>query len=218
MATANGGSILGGYKGKVGTVTLSTWMSIETMRSNMGKKKKLPSEKQLTQIGIMKLVSSFLSPLLRIINLGYQQPKYPEMSKMNAAVSYHIKNALVGDDKNRFFDLSKIKLSKPIRSTQLAWNPLLEFNTERTIKISWELNPFPLKSTQLDDKVILVFYHKELDRFDMRSLIRRDDLTHTYTSSLSTVGHEVFCYMVLTSADGKLVSHTKYIGMGNVMA
>lgn len=218
MATTSGGSILGGYRGKVGTVTLSTWMSIETMRSNVGRKKKLPSEKQLIQIGIMKLVSSFLSSLLGVINIGYQQPKYPEMTKMNAAVKYHIKNALVGDEKNRFFDLSKIKLSKPIRSTQSAWNPVVEFNADRTIKVSWELNPYPLKSTQLDDIVILVFYHKELDRFDMRWEIRRDDLTFTYTSFTNTVGHEVCCYMLITSADKKLVSETKYLGMGTVMA
>jgi len=218
MATTSGGSILGGYRGKVGTVTLSSWMSIETMRSNIVRKKKLPSEKQLAQIGIMKLVSSFLSPLLGIINIGYQQPKYPEMTKMNAAVSYHIKNALVGDEKNRFFDLSKIQLSKAIKSTQTVWKPVLESDTALQIKISWELNPFPLKSTQLDDQVLLVFYHKELDRFDMRGQIKRDDLTFTYIAPKNTVGHEVFCYMVLTSADGKLVSPSKYLGVVTVKA
>jgi len=219
MATGNGASIHAGFRGKVGTVTLSTWLSVDTMRSNMpanGKKKLSP--KQLTQTEIMKLVSSFLSRLLALINITYQQARYPDQTKMNEAVSYHIRNALVGDDTNRFFDLTKLKLSKPIRSTQSVWKPTLVSETALQIKITWELNPFPLKSTQLDDQVFLIFYLKSLDMFDTIRGPRRDELTFTYTAPKNTVDKEVFCYMVISSADEKLVSPTKYLGMVTVMA
>ena len=165
------------------------------------------------------MVSSFLTSALEMIAMGYQKPKVETMSAFNAAVSYHLKNAITGDPDDPAINLSMIKFSFPIRKTQSAWNPVLSLEDGNNVAIRWETNPFPHKNTELDDNVILVFYDKDRGIFQcIRDIIERSDLSFTRDFDEAYLGNELYWYMFLISADGKLVSETEYLGMVTITA
>jgi len=214
MATRRSNSPFGDYHGTVGTVVLSEWNSIPVMRSRPKKRKKKGSLKQQQQTKMLGMVSSFLLTAKDIINLAFQKPKLAKMTLYNAAVSYHMENAVFGNPDNPQLNLSKVKLSCPIRQTEPAWNPGLLLEPGGKITVTWEQNPFPQKCTQLNDKVNIVFYYANSRRFSLhRNYCVRSDSSYTYTVKQGKSGDEVYCYMFMLSQDGKLVSETEYLGM-----
>lgn len=214
MANKTSGSALGDYSGAVGTVILTNWRDMQVMKSRPGSRnKKATSVPLIQQNNVFGMVSHFFSSARELITLGYQRPKVSRMTPTNAAASYHLKNAIAGDPNDPGINLSKIRLTFPIRKTQSAWNPVLSA-AGNNVNVSWETNPFPQKCTQLDDKVILFFYNKNDGMFSIiRNVIDRSDLSFTEHFSAGYQGNELYWYMFLISADGKLVSETEYLGV-----
>ena len=215
MATLRNNSILGDYFGAIGTVVLSKWKGIFILKSRPIKRtKKTKSGKVIQQNNVFGMVSSFLASALEMINLCYQGPKLATMTPFNAAVAYHLKNAFTGDPNDPGINLELIKFGFPIRKTQSVWNPMLSLGEGNNVLINWETNPFPHKNTELDDKVILVFYNKNGGVFRcIRKVIERSDLSFTEKFDRGYAGDEIYWYLFLISADGKLVSETEYLGM-----
>lgn len=212
MATRRNASALGDFNGRVGTVVLSSWKSVSTMRSVPIRRNNKQSEKQAYQNDVFSKVTGFLQSAAAVISIGFQEPKKAKMTALNAATSFHLLNAIVGDPADPYIDLAKVKFSCPIRSTQPAWNPVLSAEEGRKITVTWELNPFPQKCTQLSDKVFLLFYDKDTDRFlTSEGYVNRNALSYSCTL-MKDAGHEIFCYMFMASVDGKLVSETEYLG------
>jgi len=220
MATRKNKPAIGDYKGTIDTLVLSTWKDIDVAKSKPGKRrKKTTSVKLIQQNTIFGMVSRFFKSAKALINLGYQQPKVVKMTKFNAAVSYHLENAVSGNPADASLILSKIKLTCPIRKTQSGWNPVLSSAAENKVTVTWEINPFPQKCTQLDDTVLLVFYDTTYKLFfSIYDVVKRSDLSYTMIFQKRFTGHEMCCYMFLVSADGKLVSETDYLGMVTIIA
>jgi uncharacterized protein DUF6266 len=207
-------SILGDYTGKISTVVLSSYRGTPTMRSLPAPSSKAASSKQLRQRDIFKIVGEICRPVKDIIKIGYQLPKKSAMSPLNAAASYHMKNCIGGTAANPHFEFANFRLSKPMRKTQQAWNAKVSAEGGNMINVNWELNPYPQKCAQLNDKVIIVFYNAKTHRFfSFRNACRRSDLAFSYTFNETCTGHDFFCYMFMVSADKKLVSETAYLGM-----
>lgn len=218
MATKRNASVLGDYNGRVGTVVLSNWLSIDTMKARPIKRtNKKPSEKLVQQNDVFSKVTDFLRSAADVIYIGFQQPRKAKMTALNAATSFHMLNAVVGDPADPYIDLAKVKFSCPIRSTQSVWNPVLSAEPGRKITVKWELNPFPNKNTQLDDKVFLLFYDKKENCFlTSEGDVKRNAMGYSCTLMPGT-GNEIYCYMFMASADGKLVSETEYLGVVTVI-
>jgi len=214
MAIRTNKWVLGDYSGAIDSVVLSKWNDLDVMRSKPGKRrKKTKSKKVQKQNKAFGTVSKFLNPARKFIDIGYQKPKVVKMTPFSNAVSYHLEHALIGDPESPFLDLTKIKLSSPIRKTQPAWNPVLSSAAELKVTVTWELNPFPNKCTQLDDEVILVYRDSQYNVFScVPGDVRRSDLSYTQTFNKRVSGHELHWYLFLISADGKLVSETDYLG------
>ena len=215
MATQQSNSTIGEFSGAVGTVVLSRWLDLVTMRSKpLRRKNKSTSAKVLQQNQVFGLVNILFGTAKKAIRIGYQKPKAAKMTSYNAAVSYHLKNAVCGDPEDPSLDLSKIKLSCPVRQTQSVWNPLLSLEKGKNVVISWELNPFPQRCTELDDQVILVCYSKNDGKFfQLQDSGQRSSLSYTHDINNWENGHELHYYLFMVSADGKLVSETEYLGM-----
>lgn len=221
MGKATSRSVIGDYTGKVGPVIFSTWLDISTVKAFPARKKNYKlSEKQTHQVTVFSRVTDFLLPVQNTINIGFQQPKKAKMTALNKATSYHLLNAVVGEPSEPCLDLAKIKLSWPIKSTQAAWNAALIAEEGRKVTVKWELNPFPQKCTQLNDQVSIVFYDKELNWYQeiLPGNVTRSTLSYTYTVQEKCIGHDIFAYMFLISADKKLVSETEYLGVVKVLA
>jgi hypothetical protein len=215
MAIRKKKSILGDLRGSIDSIVLSSWNDTSTVRSKPGKrKKKTTSGKVAQQNSVFGMVSKFFRTAKLIINAGYQQRKPVKMTPYNSALSYHLQHAVCGDPEDPAISLSKVKLSAPVRTTQSAWNPVLSCDGGNEVTVKWDLNPFPQRCTQLDDKVILVFYDKSRKMFiRLDKPIVRSDVAWTEVMPNGYQGNELYWYMFMVSADGKLVSETTYLGM-----
>ncbi|WP_158796636.1 DUF6266 family protein [Pedobacter sp. L105] len=209
--------IIGDISGKVGTVVLSTWRGLNIIKEvpSTRKNKKVP-EKVAQQNGLFKIVSQFLEFSGNdIIKRGYQLRKKENMTAFNFATSYHMLNAVTGTFPNFSIDLSKVKFSRPLNSTQKGWNAVFIEDENGDLKVKWELNPFPKKTTQLDDEAVVIFYNATRGNFRISYDVQRSSLGYIYPVKRqpSLVGHEIFSWLFFISADGKLVSETTYLGM-----
>jgi hypothetical protein len=208
------GSPLGDMSGKIGTIVLTYYKTIPVVKGLPTKTKKV-SPKQLNQREIFATVQTFLSKASGTIALGYQLPPKTANTEMNIATSYHLQNAVVGEYPDYYIDLSKVKLSKPIRSIEKGWNT--EFTAGKNLfgEVSWEMNPFPDKATRWDDRAVIVIYSDTHKNFYRHEGVLRRDLSYSFTDRDREyfAGHEIFCWLFFISADGKFVSETEYLGM-----
>ena len=213
MSTRTSSSAFGDYHGPVGTVVLRRWKSIEVMQGRPGPREKKGTLSQQQQNNIFGMVSSFFPSAKRLINLGFQEPKAAKMSPYNAAVSYHILNAVFGDPGDPHLNLSKVRLSYPIRHTEPAWNAVLLTEPGFKVTVRWEQNPFPMKCTKLDDRVVIAYYDSHRKKFIRERDALRSDGNVTLTHTEWSAAGELYYYMFMLSQDGKLVSETEYLGM-----
>lgn len=65
--------ILGGVRGKVGTVVGSTWRGKNVIRSKPRKSRRQASDKQVDQRRKFKIVANFLSPLFTLTSKYFGQ-------------------------------------------------------------------------------------------------------------------------------------------------
>lgn len=200
---------------------MTTWKCLSIIKSLPNRKS---STKQSTiqhqQNITFRAVMDFLWSVRDVINIGFQLRRKSSMTPMNSATSFHMLNTIVGDPDEPCLDLAKIKFSQPIQSTQRAWNAALFAEEGRKIKITWELNPFPLKCTQLDDHAIFVMYDKDMNWFQefIPRQTNRDTLVFEVIAPKQCIDHEWFAYMFFVSDNRKLVSETEFLGMVKVQA
>ncbi len=219
MASGKDDSIIGHTTGKIGPVTLTTWKKLNIVKSNIVRKRGTKqSEKQILQNEIFKLILQFFTPAKLVIDTGFQLPKNISKTHMNLATSFHMKNTIINVEDKCYIDLAKVKFSQPIKLTKQAWNPALSAEEGRKVTITWELNPYPQKCSQPDDEVIIVIYNRNEDLYLVNWAVgRRDMLTYTYLAHKQHIGHDLFCYMFIASANSKLISETDYLGMVTVL-
>lgn len=221
MGTVIKGSALGKITGKIGNLVLSPWMNMETVRSKPTKfrKKKKTSQQNLERKKKFATVVKFLRMATAVLPIGYQLKSKVAKTSLNLATSYHLTNAVIGEYPNYRIDLSKVKFSNSIRPTENGWNA--KFTREDNLfQVSWMLNPFREKTTQLDDQPVIVCYYSSEKYIKVfGNELKRSSLRCTVSVPTPDVGEqeEIFCWMFFISADGKLVSETEYLGMFKVI-
>lgn len=103
--------ILGGFKGKVGTVVGSSWKGIAYMRGQAQHIKNPRTAGQVYQREALKVLALALKPISSTLNLTFKESAN-KMSGYNKAVSVNYKEALVNQDGQPIVDLSKLILSQ----------------------------------------------------------------------------------------------------------
>ncbi|WP_316810290.1 DUF6266 family protein [Pedobacter heparinus] len=104
--------VLGPFRGKVGTVVGSSWNGVFYLKSLPDFGDYQPSTAQLNVQAKMAFVTGFLKPLKPLLNIGYQQFN-KGITPMNAATSYHLKNAVTGTSAlNYAIDYTKVMISE----------------------------------------------------------------------------------------------------------
>lgn len=103
--------ILGGFKGKVGTVIGGKWKGIEYMRHKGPSTRKNNSPRQLVQqlkFALATDMVSYMSDLFKITYKSYEQ----QMTARNKAVSGIVTDAITGTYPDFAIDYSKVLISK----------------------------------------------------------------------------------------------------------
>lgn len=206
--------LLGNYRGKVGPVQLVKWKGINIMKGLPSHRLKRwkASDQQQKNIVLFAKVSRFAQHIKKVIKIGFQVPKGKKMSEVNLATSYFLLNAVIDDGANYALDLEKIKFSQPVRFTENGWNAKLSSSEDHTLSITWQLNPFPEKSTELDDIAVVVVYNKLNAFFTYRMDVTRHHQLWSMKLDSEWQKSEMFCWLFFMSSDGKRVSETQYLG------
>jgi len=110
MAVLENG-IHGIFRGKIGKIIGLKVNGKQYARSLPGPSKNLPTVGQLNQRLKFKLLMEWLRPLKAVIDVGYLRGS-GHASPLNRAMSYHLKEAVIGVAPDYVIDFSKVILSR----------------------------------------------------------------------------------------------------------
>ncbi|WP_316801456.1 DUF6266 family protein [Pedobacter frigidisoli] len=203
--------ILGGFRKKTGTVVGAYWRSLDVIRGLPRSSGKAATEKQLSVQLKFGLVTPFLSRFAALINRGFASSAGVS-TPMNVAVSYHIKNAIVGIYPDYEIELTKVRFSEG--SLELPVEFLVEPAAGGIVNISWEYD-VQLKDDRYmpSDSLSVLVYNPVKSKF-MRASLVAERSAGTYAMQLPNVfvGDTVHIYVAFSSTTtANLNSDSTYI-------
>jgi hypothetical protein len=207
MATYNKG-ILGEFSGKVGPVVGGNWNGVPYIRSLPTiKKNRQFSEEQDIQRVKFSVAANFLKALKPLLMTTFKDGN--KMTGHNSALSYTLKNAVVGVYPDISIDyalalVARGTLPNAITPAAVAADPA-------KIRFSWTDNT-GIGSAKPTDKVILVAYHAASNTpvYTMGAALRSDGVAQLDLPGMS--GKEVETWVAFISEKGKDVSSSVYTG------
>jgi len=202
--------INGPVSGKVGTVVGASWRGIDYVRNVSDTSKVKWSVAQVNQRVLFALVMNWIRPLLSIINVGYQLVKDGK-TPMNAAMSYHLNEAVRGEASAYEIVLSKAVFSRG----ELIGAIIRKLHSMESdlCYISWDSAGASF-FCNADDQVVFVLFDAMKSRFvSYVNAARRADGEVMLQLPAGFSSDELHCYMHLVRADGAMVSTTVYAGL-----
>jgi len=200
--------ILGGFSGKVGTVIGASWKGIDYMRSIPVSVLNPNTPAQVEHRAKFSAIVNFLKPLTVFLRVGFKS-KNTTMSPFNAAMSYHLKNAITGTFPNYKIDHSKVRVSQG--NLPGALNPQVQLTTTGEIEFTWEDNSFETDS-MADDKVLLVPSNSS----KQHAVFVYDGNTRHSGSQVITLpenyaGDEIQCYIAFQNERQTIFSDSQFL-------
>lgn len=207
MATYKKG-ILGVFSGKVGTVVGSSWKGISYIKSLPKASTKKPSQLQLDQRLRFTLIANFLKPIKAITRIGYGMVA-GNLTTHNAAVSYHLAKAVVGNTPNFEIDYPKVIFSRGELPSPAV--PTLAAAAGAELHFSWTDNS-TANLAQATDSAVLLVYCPTTKEFVFDNTATRSLAAATVVLPPNFVGETLHAWMAFFAADEKQVSTSVYLG------
>ncbi|MGY3055233.1 hypothetical protein ACVWYG_003448 [Pedobacter sp. UYEF25] len=206
--------ILGVFSGKVGTVIGASWKGIDYMRSLPKASRKTASTKQQDQRLKFALVTNFFGPVKYLITTGYQTAK-GNFTPMNNAVSYHLREAVIGVSPDFTIDFPKVVFSKG--ELLSPWNAVAAATVAGKVDFSWTDNSTPAMGAALD-KAIVIVYNPETNQYLlMENGATRADAEIVVDLPPNFEGDVVHCWMAFFAPDDSAASTSVYLGTVEVI-
>ena len=200
--------ILGGFSGKVGNIVGASWRGIDYIRSMPASVHNPRTEAQMTQRNRFSLVAKMLKAFIPIIRVGFAGSVGTGKSAFSVAMSYNVKNAVIGLFPDFEINFDAVKIS----SGDLYGAANAEASSAAgSISFVWDTDL--LNNAAATDKVILLAFNAVTGEasYDVDAATRADG-----SGSLAVPptwdGEMVDTYLALYSAAGKLVSNSVYTG------
>ena len=211
MGTYNKG-ILGPFSGKVGTVIGVTWRGMDIMRSLPKKGNHTPTAIQLLQREKFSFVTDFLTPINPVLR-RYYGANSGQKTRLNNAMSYHIKEAVDYVDPDFVVLFNKVQISKgDLLGLQ---NPSVSASGSNQIKYTWEDNSNQGEAKPTDRLVVVVFEPLASLFYYILDAGARNDATATITLPTIFAGLTVHSWIAFASVDEK--SYATSIHTGTVV-
>ncbi len=205
--------ILGGFRGKVGTVIGSRWCGIDYMRSLGGKRKKgSGTVAQFGQRAKFSLMTSFNSSLSELFATTFKTLANGQTGA-NAAMAYNISNGLSGTYPNYDIEYPMLKVAHGKLTN--AESPATVAMAGSVVKFTWTDNS-GFGSAKNTDKAIVVVYCPALKQaaYISAGALRSAALQNITVSQFS--GELVETWISFASEDGKNIAASVYTGQVNV--
>lgn len=206
--------ILGGFRKKVGNITGSYFRNLNVIKTLPRPSGKPPTVDQINQRIKFGLVTSFLSSLSSLIDEGFK-PDAGSASPMNQAVSYHLKEAVIGVAPDFLIDYPKVKFSRG--KLVLPFTAEAEAAPGAMVKFSWSEDGPDSKYKYGDDTANVVVYEPVNDRFiALMAAAERSEMEVTIQLPPDFIGLEVHCYLSFSSVKKKKL-HSKTVYLDTVV-
>lgn len=207
--------ILGGFRKKTGSVVGAFWRDLNVIRALPRPSSKPPTQAQIEQRIKFGLVTSFLSAMSDLIDSCYQTSS-GSTSPMNEAVSYHLKEAIIGVAPDFELDYSKLKFSRGKLSVPSVFSASPEAGAK--VKFSWSEDGADHKYKEGTDMINVLVYEPIADRFvSLMDAAPRSALEFSLQLPPDLTGAEVHCFFSFTSSrKKKLHSRSVYVGLVEV--
>lgn len=216
MGTYNPG-VFGTFNGKVGSVVASKWKGIKVVKNYPEKSSKPKSEPQLSHTSKFGLVGSFLKKASALISVGYHGVS-GAVTPWNIALKYHLKEAITGAYPNFQLKYEMVRLSLNDSLMNHAPDAKAVALAGMMVKVSWKIEANANKSTLPTDKAYILLYNpaKKMS-MSVTGWVLRSGLSVDLPLPSYFTGDVLYGWLFFTSANGKIVSETQYLGSVTVI-
>ncbi len=212
MATIKQG-INGPFSGGIGNAVGSLWKGIGCMRSYAAKISNPRTDLQQDHRQKIAVTMKFLRPLTQFLNIGFKNYT-DKMTAINAAMSYNYHNALQGTYPDNTIDYHNVLIARgPLTP---ALNQEVVSTVAGTVIFTWDDNSDEADASPLDKSLLVVYNQEKNQAVYFNGLTDRAELTQSVTVPNSFTGDQVHCYLGFITADGKLLSNSRYAGVVTV--
>ena len=200
--------ILGGFSGKVGSVVGGTWKGITYMRSLPSTVKNPRTEKQMSQRSKFALTVQFLKPIHPYLRVGFRGFAGGQTA-FNAAMSYHLSNAISGEYPDYALDFAKALVSCGSLVTAENVEAAL---VDGRVTFSWNDNSGVGNTSPADRAMPLVYNCTRNEAIYNRAGDARAAGSTLLNLPAHWVGDEIHLYLGFVSDDGMNVANSVYLG------
>ena len=201
--------ILGGFRGKVGSIVGVHWRGKYVMRSVPEHKGGPPTEEQRKVRERFGLVASFLNPMKPIIGKYYGK-KQKDKSPFNLATSYHIREAVleVGDD--FVMDYPKVLISKgDLAGLQ---SPVLTPSAANVLQLDYADNTGQ-GFAKADDRLLVVLFLPNFGEYQLFTPAgTREETVVNLPLPPYWSGQDILAWGTFVDAEGKRAATSSYLG------
>ncbi|SMC94534.1 DUF6266 family protein [Pedobacter nyackensis] len=202
--------ILGGFKGKTGTVVGYKLKDQDIIRG-VGDGRKAPfTNGELKNQSKFGVSQRWLQPLTEFLRVGYKDYN-TRYEGFVAAKSYISKNAIKQDDAGFHVDPELALLS--YGDMDLAEKATAVSESPNTVTFKWSGG-----KSEYDDRAMFVLY--DIDGQDAEfdtAAVKRELKTGVFNTSESFSGRSVHAYIAFVSEDRKRRSNSQYLGVITVL-
>lgn len=208
MGTYNKG-ILGAFSGKVGPVVGASWRGKEVLRSLPKKSNRVATENQALQRLKFSTITAFLNPLYPILS-RYYGSNAGEKTRLNQALSYHIREAM--DYNDPVFDIvyNKVQIAKG--DLVGIENGQVTSTVTNALSFTWADNSGQGEAVATDKLVIALYEPTTKTTLYSLAVADRSTGTGELIVNATLIGLTVEVWGTFASADEKKYATSVYLG------
>ena len=200
--------ILGGFSGKVGTVVGASWKGIAYMRSLPQKVRNPRTLAQRSQRAKFALTLALLRPLTDFLRVSWKLYAHKQ-SPFNAAMSYTIANAIIGNYPDYEIDPGKVLVSRgtlaPVSGSFVSFS-------DGDVEFQWDDNSGKGSAKPTDRALIAIINTTKGEALTDTAGAVRPDCMQKVRVPAEWLGDKVYAYMGFISDDGKEIANSVYPG------
>lgn len=208
MGTYNKG-ILGAFSGKVGPVVGASWRGKEVLRSLPKKTGRPATETQAKQRLKFSTITVFLSPLYPILS-RYYGSNAGEKTRINLAMSYHMKEAMVYNDPVYDMVYNKVQISKG--DLPGVEGGAIASTVANTVDITWTDNSGQGEADTTDVLIAAIYEPTTKTTIYSLSVAPRSAAAGAIIVPTVLTGLTVQVWVAFASSDEKRYATSSYLG------
>lgn len=200
--------VIGGFSGKVGPVTGSSWKGIPYMKARPEKVANPKTQGQLDHRGKFTAVIQFLSPMKAFLRAGFTEQAV-QKTAFNAAMSYNYHHAVRGTYPDFEIDYSRVLVSQG--SLAGAMNPQVSAAAGR-INYTWQNNADNMEVMDTDKTLLMIYNPARKTTVSVVGGNTRDSGSQSIVLPTLFAGDELHCYIAFQNMDETAASTSQFVG------